>query len=187
MFLCEVGMNNTLVGLLHPQADEKMFNFSKCSTPAPFLSFIFPLWLFERLSGVFVSFRESGVDLLFSCLQWAQSARSASQTKGSICICKHKRINRQNELGVVPLSDAARVLQLYNLVGRLFYGLFHPLAITEETNPPPLLIRTSILFISLAVFQTGDMWQLLWLTQPGATRLVNEANYGRRQPDDGDD
>lgn len=120
MFLCEVGMNNTLVGLLHPQADEKMFNFSKCSTPAPFLSFIFPLWLYVRLSGVFVSFRESGVDLLFSCLQWAQSARSASQTKGSLCICKHKRINRQNELGVVPLSDAARVLQLYNLVGRLF-------------------------------------------------------------------
>lgn len=32
MFLCEVGMNNTLAGLLHPQADEKMFNFSKCST-----------------------------------------------------------------------------------------------------------------------------------------------------------
>lgn len=69
MFLCEVGMNNTLVGLLHPQADEKMFNFSKCSTPAPFLSFIFPLWLFVRLSGVFVGLRESGVDLLFSCLQ----------------------------------------------------------------------------------------------------------------------
>lgn len=46
MFLCEVGMNNTLVGLLHPQADEKMFNFSKCSAPSLSLSFIFPLWLF---------------------------------------------------------------------------------------------------------------------------------------------
>lgn len=43
MFLCEVGMNNTLVGLLHPQADEKMFNFSKCSAPAPFLSLSFSL------------------------------------------------------------------------------------------------------------------------------------------------
>lgn len=57
MFLCEVGMNNTLVGLLHPQADEKMFNFSKCSTPAPFLSLSFsPPWLFVSVAVVvFVS------------------------------------------------------------------------------------------------------------------------------------
>lgn len=51
MFLCEVGMNNTLVGLLHPQADEKMFNFSKCSAPALFLPLSFSLsgylWVLE--------------------------------------------------------------------------------------------------------------------------------------------
>lgn len=51
MFLCEVGMNNTLVGLLHPQADEKMFNFSKCSAPSLFLSLSFSLssylWVLE--------------------------------------------------------------------------------------------------------------------------------------------
>lgn len=58
MFLCEVGMNNTLAGLLHPQADEKMFNFSKCSTRAPFLSCIPPLpCLFVSIAAVFVRFR----------------------------------------------------------------------------------------------------------------------------------
>lgn len=58
MFLCEVGMNNTLAGLLHPQADEKMFNFSKCSTrPLVFSSFPPPPCLFVSLAGVFVRFQ----------------------------------------------------------------------------------------------------------------------------------
>lgn len=55
MFLCEVGMNNTLVGLLHPQADEKMFNFSKCSAPASFsLSFSLPGYLWALLVCLWV-------------------------------------------------------------------------------------------------------------------------------------
>lgn len=63
MFLCEVGMNNTLAGLLHPQADEKMFNFSKCSTRVPFLSSIFPLPAYlVAMPGCLCVF--GGVDLL---------------------------------------------------------------------------------------------------------------------------
>ena len=88
MFLCEVGMNNTLVGLLHPQADEKMFNFSKCSTPSLFLPLSFsPLWLFASVVvclWVFTREPESrGVLLicLLSCLPLARSAHEASQTK----------------------------------------------------------------------------------------------------------
>lgn len=51
MFLCEVGMNNTLVGLLHPQADEKMFNFSKCSAPSLSLFHFYSgyLWMCLRV------------------------------------------------------------------------------------------------------------------------------------------
>lgn len=54
MFLCEVGMNNTLGGLLHPQADENMFNFSKCSAPSLFLSH-FPSLVICECWSVFVN------------------------------------------------------------------------------------------------------------------------------------
>lgn len=80
MFLCEVGMNNTLVGLLHPQADEKMFNFSKCSTPAPFLSLSFSLpgylWVLSSLWVFTCETKTRGVLLIcfFSCLLSAWSA-----------------------------------------------------------------------------------------------------------------
>jgi len=76
MFLCEVGMNNTLVGLLHPQADEKMFNFSKCSAPSLFLSLSFSfsgyLWAFECVCE-FLLVSWSVLDLLLRgyCWLWA--------------------------------------------------------------------------------------------------------------------
>lgn len=78
MFLCEVGMNNTLVGLLHPQADEKMFNFSKCSAPALFLSLSFSLsgYLWVCLWVFTCELKTRGVLLIcfFACLLSASSA-----------------------------------------------------------------------------------------------------------------
>lgn len=85
MFLCEVGMNNTLAGLLHPQADEKMFNFSKCSTRSLSLFHLPSPLICERCRGV-CAFSVALICFFLFCFgcvySRARRERSASQTKG---------------------------------------------------------------------------------------------------------
>lgn len=123
MFLCEVGMNNTLVGLLHPQADEKMFNFSKCSAPAPLFSpFHFPLPGYLWVLACVCEFSLASPRLEQRC--WFASFRvycrlevhvKHHKQKAASAFANTRRINWRNELSVVPLTDTARAVSLYKL------------------------------------------------------------------------
>lgn len=115
-----------------------------------------------------------GVDLLFLFFCCVYSRALHARTH----VWHHKQKAAKLTLGPFPCKSS--------VTSQLVFG--HLSSIGDQRRDKmgsanPVLTRTSILFISLASFQTGNMW----LTRPRAALLVNDANYRRRQPDDADD
>lgn len=160
--------------------------------------------------------RRSAVDLLLLCLLSALSACWASQTKDSICICKHEWINWWYELSIVLLTDiTSRAVSL--LQDCLPWERNHPpltfflcvcvcahiaskcagktfcyqSAITKgmEMCHKPTWWGTSSPLRNLEKCEELDICQLPRLAQPGSTQahLVNSANYANQKPNDDDE
>lgn len=131
MFLCEVGMNNTLVGLLHPQADEKMFNFSKCSAPSLFLSVSFPsLWLFVSAGlclWVFTCWRPE------ECCWFASSVFTVGFKRMLSITNKRQHLHLQTRMNKLVVWAQHCSINWYNFKSCVtFTGL---LALREKSSP----------------------------------------------------
>lgn len=145
MFLCEVGMNNTLVGLLHPQADEKMFNFSKCSAPSLFLSVSFPsLWLFVSAGlclWVFTCWRPE------ECCWFASSVFTVGFKRMLSITNKRQHLHLQTRMNKLVVWAQHCSINWYNFKSCVtFTGL---LALREKSSPSDFFFNVCVCVCTL--------------------------------------
>lgn len=191
MFLCEVGMNNTLVGLLHPQADEKMFNFSKCSAPSLFLSLSFSLSGYLRVLECVCEYSLArwrlGECCLFAffCVFTVDLKCMLSITnKRQLAVCLQKKKKKKKKKS--PLRTSSHTLH-QNARRSLAAALSPAISRNMQMWHKPTWWR-QVPSSTAWKGARGVTWTPLWLAQPGlAAHLVDNANYAKQSPNDDDE